>query len=413
MSLDTNPSGGGDPLAAPPPEALEVHAPLDMRSVSLAVLAIIAVVFTLHWAKAVLIPIALAVFLSYLLTPAVEWLKHRARLPGMLAAALVLAVVIGGIGAGLAALEPQAMELLDTVPKAARKLDRELRKSARDKESAMAKMKEAAAELEKAASTAAGSAPAQGSAPSKPPAEAPIRESYFAIGPTTIVAGVANTVVVVSLVFLLLVAGDTFKRKLVRISGDTFREKKVTVEILDEVDRQIQRYLVIHLATSALLGAATWVAFVLIGLENAAFWAVAAGVLHLIPYVGSALTMFATGVVAYLQFNGLTSVALVVGSQLLIAYLIGVLLIPWCTEKLGRINAVTVFISLLFWGWLWGVWGLLLGVPIMMTIKAVCERVEGLQPIAEFLGHAPPKPKPEKPERDSESASEATEQRRP
>jgi predicted PurR-regulated permease PerM len=97
--------------------------------------------------------------------------------------------------------------------------------------------------------------------------------------------------------------------------------------------------------------------------------------------------MAATGVVAYLQFDGIAPVALVVGSQLVIAYLIGLLLMPWCTEKIGRLNAVMVFISLLFWGWLWGVWGLLLGVPIMMAVKAVCERVDGLQPVAEFLGH--------------------------
>jgi predicted PurR-regulated permease PerM len=393
MPLDTAPR---DERSDPPAhEAPTTTAPLDVRSVSLAALAVIAAIFALYSAKTVLIPIALAVFLSYLLAPSVSWLRRRARLPAMLAAALAVAVVVGGIAAGAAALRPQALELLDLLPKAARKVQGELRRSVRDKDSAIAKVKEAAAEIEKAASTAAGAASPRGAPPAKPPAEPPLRmEQYFAIGTASAVAGVAYAVVVVSLVYLLLVAGDTFKRKLVRVSGDTWREKKITVEILDEVDRQIQRYLVIHVATSALLGALCWVAFVFIGLDNASFWAVAAGVLHLVPYVGSALTMAATGVVAYLQFNGLAPVALVIGSQLVIAYGIGLLLMPWCTEKIGRINAVMVFISLLFWGWLWGVWGLLLGVPIMMAVKAVCERVEGLQPIAEFLGSEPDKPKP-------------------
>ena len=387
MPPDTHPRGDKRPGEPAPPEPAATAPAFDVRSVSLAALAVIALIFALHWAKAVLVPIVLAVFLSYLLAPSVSWLRRRARLPAMLAAALVLAVVVTGIGAGISALEPQAMELLEILPQAARKLDRQLRRSAQDKQSAMAKVKEAAAEIEKAASTAtaAGAAP-----PPKPKAEAPARsEGYFVIGTTAAVAGVANAVVVISLVYLLLVAGDTFKRKLVRVSGETLQEKRITVEILDEVDRQIQRYLVIHVATSALLGLATWAALALIGLDNAGFWGVAAGVLHLIPYVGSALTMTATGVVAYLQFSGITPVALVVGSQLVIAYLVGLLLMPWCTEKIGRINAVMVFISLLFWGWLWGVWGLLLGVPIMMAVKAVCERVEGLQPIAEFLGHEP------------------------
>jgi predicted PurR-regulated permease PerM len=392
MPPDTTPRGEELPATPAMPEGPATAAPLDVRSVSLAALAVIAVIFTLHWAKAVLIPIALAVFLSYLLTPPVSWLRRRARLPGMLAAALVVAAVVTGIGAGAAALQPQALELLEILPQAARKVDRQLRRTAQDKQSAMAKVKEAAAEIEKAATTAAS--PGSAAAP-KPKVEAPARsEGYFMIGTTAIVVGVANAVVVISLVYLLLVAGDTFKRTLVRVSGETLQEKRITVEILDEVDRQIQRYLLIHVATSALLGLACGVAFAMIGLDNAAFWGVAAGVLHLIPYVGSALTMAATGVVAYLQFDGITAVALVVGSQLVVAYLVGMLLMPWCTERIGRLNAVMVFISLLFWGWLWGVWGLLLGVPIMMAIKAVCERVEGLQPIAEFLGYEPAKPKP-------------------
>jgi predicted PurR-regulated permease PerM len=365
-------------------------APLGVAGASLAALTVIAVLFTLHWAKAVLIPIALAVFLSYLLAPSVSWLVRRARLPAMLAAALALAVVIAALAAGAAALQPQALDLLDSLPQAARKLERELRRSARDRESAIAKVKEAAAEIEKAANTATGTgqAPAQ-----RPQADAPRSDSVLAVGGTTAVVALANAVVVISLAYLLLVAGDTFKRKLVRVSGETWRQKKITVEILDEVDRQVQRYLVIHVATSALLGALCWVAFALIGLENAGFWAVAAGLLHLVPYVGSALVMAATGVVAYLQFDGAARVAAVMGSQLVIAYLVGLLLVPWATEKLGRLNAVMVFISLLLWGWLWGVWGLLLGVPIMMTIKAVCERTEGLRPVAEFLGNEPEKPR--------------------
>jgi predicted PurR-regulated permease PerM len=387
-----------DDRSIPAPEAPATVAPLDVRSVSLAALAVIAVIFTLHWAKEVLIPIALAVFLSYLLAPSVSWLRRRVRLPAMLAAALAVAVVAGGIAAGAAALRPQALELLDLLPKAARKVQGELRRSVRDKDSAIAKVKEAAAEIERAASTAAGAASPRGATARKSPAEPPLRvEQYFAIGTASAIAGVAYAVIVVSLVYLLLVAGDTFKRKLVRVSGETWHEKKITVEILDEVDRQIQRYLLIHVATSALLGVLSWAAFALIGLDNAPFWAVAAAVLHLIPYVGSALTIAATGVVAYLQFGDLASVALIVGSQLVIAYGVGLLLMPWCTERIGRINAVMVFISLLFWGWLWGVWGLLLGVPIMMAVKAVCERVEGLQPIAEFLGNEPAKPKPAAP----------------
>ena len=385
MSPDSNNTESGAMLAP------SVHG--DRGGLALAVLASLAVILLLHWMRDVFIPVAAAFFLSYLLAPAVEWLKRRVSIPAPLGAAVIVLGVIGMLAAGVLALEPQARQLLDTVPTAAKKLERELRRSALDKESAMAKVKEAAAQLERAAASATDSSPQRG----KPrPAALPETRSgpLFAVGAARIALGIANAIVVVALVYLLLVAGDTFKRKLIRLSGDTLREKRITVEILDEISHQIQRYLLAHVATSALLGAVCWGAFALIGLDNAAFWAVAAAVLHLIPYVGSALTVALTGLVAYLQFDDLREVALVIGSQISIAYLIGLLLLPWITERMTRINAVTVFISLLFWGWLWGVWGLVLGVPIMMMIKAVCERMEDLQPIAELMGYEPPKARP-------------------
>lgn len=374
---------------AAPAEPASAAEPKDRSGVPLTLLAVLAVIVMLHWAKAVLVPIALAVFLNYLFTPAVRWLRRRARLPNAAGAALVLIAVIGGVVASGYALEPQARKLLDIVPEAARKLDRQIRRTARDEESAVAKVKKAAREIEKAASTAAGAAsPAEARARGAEPA--PIRaDETFWVGTTTMLAGIANAVVVIALVFLLLVAGDEFKRKLVRISGDRLSRKKITVEILEEIDRQIQRYLLVHVLTSVAHGVAVWAAFVLIGLENAALWAVAAGLLHLIPYIGNAFTIAVTGAVAYLQFDELGNVALVVLSQLAIGYVIGMLIAPWATQRMSRIHAVTIFISLLFWGWLWGMWGLLLGVPIVMAVKAVCERTEGWQPIAELLGREP------------------------
>jgi len=114
-------------------------------------------------------------------------------------------------------------------------------------------------------------------------------------------------------------------------------------------------------------------------------------VLHLIPYAGPTAFVVLVGLVAYAQFDTVQPVVVVIGSVLAIVGVIGLLLVPWLTQRVGRLNAVTVFVALLVWGWLWGVWGLLLGVPIVMAVNAVCERVEELQPISEFLGYAPPK----------------------
>jgi predicted PurR-regulated permease PerM len=164
-------------------------------------------------------------------------------------------------------------------------------------------------------------------------------------------------------------------------------KKKITVQILDEIDLQVQRYLLVQILSSALLAPLAWMAFARIGLDNALFWACVGGVLHLIPYAGPTAFVVITALVAYVQFDTLEPVMMIVGATLVLVGVIGLLLVPWLTQRMGRINAVIVFVALLFWGWLWGVWGLLLGVPIVMAIKAVCERVEDLRPIGEFLGY--------------------------
>jgi len=116
-------------------------------------------------------------------------------------------------------------------------------------------------------------------------------------------------------------------------------------------------------------------------------WGVAAGVLNLIPYVGSLAVTAAAGLVAFLQFGGSVNMALAVaGSSLAINTIEGYLLVPWATSKASRMNAVVVFVGVLAFGWLWGVWGLLLGMPILMAVKAVCDRVDHLKPIGELLG---------------------------
>ena len=362
-------------------------------SIPLTILASATLIFMFHWGSEVLIPIALAIFISYILSPSVGWLKRRLRVPVALGATLVMVLVLGALAAGIVALQPQAGKLLDTVPEAARKLDKQLRRNALDKESALARMKEAAAELERAASSATNSDPRPKPKAAPPQPESRV-ERLFAIGTARVIIGGVNAVVVIALVYLLLVAGDTFRRKLVRASGDTLRERKITVEILQDIEQQVSRYLFAHVATSALLGVLSWIAFASIGLENAAFWGAAAGVLHLVPYLGPALTMGLTGLVAYLQFDQTEQVALVMGSQLVLASIIGMIVMPWITERMTSINIVAIFVALLFWGWLWGMWGLLLGVPIMMTVKAICERAEGLHAIAELLGQEPPKEKP-------------------
>jgi predicted PurR-regulated permease PerM len=389
--------------AAEPPAPLPgavLHTSINVRSTSLAVLALLAVVGFLFVARAVFIPITIAVIASYALTPVVDWLKRTARLPKALGAGLTLALILAALAFGIESLQSQAIQILDIVPHATDKFSTAIRRSALGPPGAMEKIKKAASEIEKAASAAAtpSNAPTRNRVTGTvdTPASAPGFNiwDYVVMGTASALAGIGQLVVVIALVYFLLIAGDSFRRTLMRISGDTLSKKKITLQILDEIDSQIQRYLLVQIATSALLGVLAWIVFAWIGLENALFWGFFGGVLHLVPYAGPTAFVLLVGLVAYAQFETLQPVALIIASMLVVVGVIGLLLVPWLTQRVGRLNAVTVFVSLLVWGWLWGIWGLLLGIPIVMAINAVCERVEDLRPISEFLGYAPKRPTP-------------------
>ncbi len=384
-----------DPTGVPTPTV--THTSVRLRSNSVVVLAFIAVVVFLHWAQAVIIPITFSVFMSYALTPVVNWLKRKAKLPKAVGAGATLMVILGVLGWGLNSLQSEALDVLDIVPRATEKFSLAMRGNPREPAGAVEKMKKAATEIENVANTATTTTTTTTTATTTrsavpPPRPAPeagtfkVRD-YVLMGTASLIAGLGQLVVIVALVYFLLVAGDSFRRTLIRISGDTLTEKKITVQILDEIDVQIQRYLLVQVVSSALLALVTWVAFAWIGLNNALFWACLGGVLHLIPYAGPTALVVITALVAYVQFDTLQPVVMIIGITLALVGVIGLLLVPWLTQRISEINAVVVFVALLFWGWLWGVWGLLLGVPIVMAIKAVCERVEDLRPIAEFLGY--------------------------
>ena len=211
-------------------------------------------------------------------------------------------------------------------------------------------------------------------------------KDYLWLGTMGLLTLMGQTTVVVFLTYFLMISGDTFRRKLVKLAGPRLSSKKITLQALNEVTGQIQRYLQVQLLTSALVGVLTWLALLAIRLDNAAVWGIVAGVLNLVPYVGSMIMATASALVGFLQFGSLNMAMAVGGVSLLIHTLVGNLLTPWMTGRASRMSPVAVFVGLLAWGWLWGVWGLLLGIPILMIVKAICDRVDDLKPIGEFLG---------------------------
>jgi predicted PurR-regulated permease PerM len=351
------------------------------------VLAVIGVVWMLHWAREVCIPIMLAVLISYALSPIVDFL-HRWRVPRALAAAVLLLAIVGGTGGLVYSLGDDAVELIETLPDAAKNLRRTLREQGLAPGGPIEDMQEAANQLQRAADESAGSQAATPRGVTRVQIEKPGLDvqSFLRTGTLGAAAAVGQAGVVLFLVFFVLAAGDKFRRKVVRIAGPTLDKKRITVQVMDEITAQVQRYLLVQVATSALVGVATGLAFHWLGVEYAAIWGLAAALLNTIPYLGPVVITAGAGVVALLQFDTLGMAALVGGVSLLITSLEGYLITPWLTSRASQMNAVAVFVSVLFWGWLWGVWGLLLGVPIIMVVKAICDRVEDLKPVGELLG---------------------------
>jgi predicted PurR-regulated permease PerM len=200
------------------------------------------------------------------------------------------------------------------------------------------------------------------------------------------VAAVGQLVLILFLVYFLLASGDLYRRKLVKLAGPTLTEKKLTVQILQEIDRQIEMFLLVQAFTSTLVGLATWLAFRALGVQQAAVWGLLAGVFNSIPYFGPVIVTGATSVVAFLQFGNLRMAILVGAASLAITSLEGFLLTPWLTGRATRMNAVAIFVGLLFWGWVWNVWGLLLAVPMLVVMKTVCDHVEDFSGFGELLG---------------------------
>jgi predicted PurR-regulated permease PerM len=358
---------------------------VDVRNVSLMILAVLASVLVLRWAAPVFIPLLLALMMTYALSPAVEWLFRR-HVPRALSAAVILLLILGSIGACGWWLSDDAVKLVNSLPVAASKLrtsmeerHRHQGKSTLDTVQQAANQITEATKADKPANTPRGVTRVVVEKPSFN-----IRD-YVVSGTIGLAAAIGQLIVVVFLTYFALCAGDNFRRKLVRLTGPTLTKKRVTVEVLNEITDQIHRYLVVQVAMSVVVGFTTGLAFWAMGLNYAPVWGIISGVLNLVPYAGAIAITGASALVGFTQF-GTPEMGIAVGAaSLFIHTIVGQLLTPWLTSRASAMNPVVVFASVLAWGWLWGIWGLLLGIPIMMVIKAICDRVDDLRPVGELM----------------------------
>jgi predicted PurR-regulated permease PerM len=375
-------------LAAPPSPftgPLMLHMPVDVRNLSLALLTLFASVALLHWASAVFIPIMISLLLTTALRPAVEVL-WRWHVPRWLGAGVLLISIVGAMGTAAWSLSDGAVQLLDSLPVAAKKV-RDNLKTRSGTASPIDTVQKAAAHIEQAANDNTTQNPprrgVQRVVVERPPFN--VRD-YLWSGTMGLMSALGQFTVVVFLTYFALASGNLFRNKLLRIAGTSFERRKITIHVLEDITNNIQRYLLVQVFTSILVGVATGLAYWALGLQNAAVWGVVAGVLNLAPYIGSALVTGASALVAFLQFGTIDMALAVGGASLAIHTVVGNLLTPWLTSRTSHMSPVAVFVSVLVWGWLWGLWGLLLGIPVMMAVKAVCDRVEDLKAVGELLG---------------------------
>ena len=320
-------------------------------------------------------------------TPAAETLAMVASLERLhihraLGSAVVLLVLTALVAGGVFLLRDDAVSALAELPNAARKLRLAAHETARQPEGPMGHVRAAAAELNRAAAEATGAAAT--AAPPPPPAPSALQR-WLSEQSAKAFDVVIEIAVAGLLAYFLLAAGDTFRRKLVHAAGPTLAARRITVEILDEIDQQVQRYLMTMLVLNTLIGIATWVILLAFGVDHAGLWAVFAAVVHIIPYAGSAVTILATGVATFVQFEDVARALAVAGLVGVAATLIGMALSAWMLGRAFRMNAVAVFVALLFFGWLWGGWGLLVGVPLLAVVKTTADRIPSLERLATLL----------------------------
>ena len=351
---------------------------------ALVVLAVLALIGAAKMTEAFIVPVVVGTLMSYSLEPLVRTLE-RWHIHRLIGAALVLLCSIAIVAGSAFLLRADATALVAELPDAAR----QLRIAAHDRrgpDGPIDHVRAAAAELNKAAAEATGS-PQPPSAP-PPPTIASDLQRWLADQSTKVLSVIGQFGIAFLLAYFLLAAGDTFRRKVVHLAGPTLAKRRITVEILNDIHVQVQRYLLILLSTNLLIAAAIWGLLLFFHIERAGLWAAIGGVLHVIPYAGTAITTGLVAVAAFLQTGSFAGTAMVSFSVLAVSSAIGMALVPWLQGRAASMNAAAVFISLLFFGWLWGGWGLLLGAPLVAVLKTVADRVPHMEPLGELLGDA-------------------------
>jgi predicted PurR-regulated permease PerM len=362
--------------------------PPGIRSIAVTIVVGTGVLYVTREGVMLLAPLLVSILLAYAIEPFVQ-VCCRFGCPRSLGIVLVYGLLIGGaVLVGLLA-QRQIVGFVDTLPATVQILEDSIERARREADpsqrpGAMVHLQNAATELKKAID-ASGPRPAAGVARvtrTSPPFSlgTHLADASIAIGAAT-----GRLMAVAILTLLLLFGGEGLKRKVIAIAGER-AQKKLTYDVIKAIDRQIEKYLVARALISGIVAAATWFGLWILGVRQPLVLGLIAGALNIVPFIGPAVAVALAAIVAFVQFHTVGMTAVVFGVTGAVAAIEGNLITPWLTSRAGELNTVAVFVSVLFWGWMWDVWGLVLAVPIMVAVKAAADHIEPLQPLGELLG---------------------------
>lgn len=359
---------------------------VDIRSLSLLVLATAASMLLLHELQPVVVPIVLAAAVFYALAPAVNWLV-RWRVPRAMAAALVMLTLIGGLGSLVYSLSDEAIAVVQSLPDTAQKMRRAIRGIREQNNDSLTQVQKAATTLQSTADETIGSSAPRGVTRVQvvePSIFSPVEFLRSGSNYVVILAGELTTIVF--LAFFMLCSAPRLREIAVDVAGPTLAKRRVTTQMIDEITFQVQRFLIILVLTSVIVAVVTAFALWMMGLNYPVLWGLVAGVFNSVPYFGPVVVTTVLAAVGFVQFGSMWQAASVAGVALLITSLEGFLLTPVWQGRVARMNSVAVFVGLLFWSWMWGPIGLLLAVPLTTVVKVICDHVEDLHPVGRLLG---------------------------
>ncbi len=376
-------------------------APITRSTTAATVLATLAVIVALWWGQSFLIPLTAGLMLAILVMPLTIRLTHWLR-SVVVATTLTLLIVIGVLALGVMAFGGQFVRVIERAPEMISMVAQQVAETEPGVDSVLSRARVALHELDNAADRFVAGKPLRSSrrtAAVTPPnqtqtpqpnnnittgATVALRETAMS-GSTVLLGFTANLSIILFIAFFVLTGGKPLTQKFLNLWGYTPQAHEHAKRAMLEAARQIRMYCAVLLVTNVLIGICVWIAFKLADLPDAAGWGVAAGVLHLVPYLGMAVLTALGAAETFLVHETMGAAAGMAIFLTMLSTLIGTFGTAWLQGRAAKMNSAAVFIGLVFWGALWGVWGLFLGPALVVLIKVLAEHSRHGSRFAELM----------------------------